>query len=179
MASIAEWIRSRRSQKTMNGKAIDEALLKELLELASWAPNHRLNHPWRFRVLTSSGIKTVLSEIQSKLSSEEKESFKGPLERVSKAGAVIYVTSLKDPQPVVDEENFAAVCCAVQNILLESTARGLCSFWSTGKFFKQPLMSQILKVSDSERFVGAIWLGYGDQPEAPARKPASEFTTWI
>jgi len=163
----------------MNGKTVDETLLRELLELATWAPNHRLNSPWRFRVLTAAGISSVLKEILSKLSSEEKEAFKGPLERVAKAGAVIYVTSLKDPQPVVDEENFAAVCCAVQNILLESTARGLCSFWSTGKFFKHPLMGQILKVNETERFVGAIWLGYGDQPEAPARKPASDFTTWI
>ena len=179
MASVAEWIKTRRSQKIMNGKEVDAALLKELLELAVWAPNHRLNNPWRFRVLTSSGIKDVLAKISSQLSVEDKEAFKGPLDRVAKAGAVIYVTSLKDPQPVVDEENYAAVCCAVQNLLLESTARGLCSFWSTGKFFKQPLMSQILQVSDAERFVGAVWLGYGEQPQAPARKPAADFTTWF
>ena len=44
-------IRTRRTHKAFGPEPLPPALLDELLELASWAPNHNLTVPWRFRVV--------------------------------------------------------------------------------------------------------------------------------
>ncbi len=44
-------IRTRRTHKAFAPAPVDAATLRELFELARWAPNHHLTNPWRFRVL--------------------------------------------------------------------------------------------------------------------------------
>src|SRR4051794_37154394 len=44
-------IRSRRTVKAFDRRAVERETLEELLELARWAPNHNLTNPWRFRVI--------------------------------------------------------------------------------------------------------------------------------
>ena len=44
-------IRTRRTHKAYAAEPVDEATLRELFELARWAPNHHVTNPWRFRVL--------------------------------------------------------------------------------------------------------------------------------
>jgi nitroreductase len=45
-----EALRARRSIGKLDGD-VPEAELRELIELATWAPNHKLTEPWRFTVL--------------------------------------------------------------------------------------------------------------------------------
>ncbi|MGH7682816.1 MAG: nitroreductase family protein, partial [Vulcanimicrobiaceae bacterium] len=47
---IDDVIRNRRSIGRAIG-AVPREEIEELVELASWAPNHRLTQPWRFTVL--------------------------------------------------------------------------------------------------------------------------------
>ena len=44
-------IRVRRTHKQYGSQPLDEALVRELLDLARCAPNHKLTNPWRFRLL--------------------------------------------------------------------------------------------------------------------------------
>src|SRR6476661_3197293 len=44
-------IRTRRTHKAFGPAPVAPETLRELFELASWAPNHHLTNPWRFRVL--------------------------------------------------------------------------------------------------------------------------------
>ncbi len=48
---LEEAIRTRRTHKAYGAEPVDRATLRELLDLARWAPNHNLTNPWRFRVL--------------------------------------------------------------------------------------------------------------------------------
>ncbi len=41
----------RRTVKQFLAQPVDRATLERLIEVAVWAPNHRLNEPWRFYVL--------------------------------------------------------------------------------------------------------------------------------
>jgi nitroreductase len=50
-AAVADIIRQRRTIKQFLPKPVPHALMQELLDLATWAPNHRLTEPWRFYVL--------------------------------------------------------------------------------------------------------------------------------
>src|SRR6185503_7654394 len=48
---VLEAIRTRRTAGKIRGDVPPRELIEELLEAATWAPNHRLNEPWRFFVL--------------------------------------------------------------------------------------------------------------------------------
>lgn len=176
---IAETIRSRRTCKNFDGSEIQKSLVTELLDLAVWAPNHRLNEPWRFRVLTKSGVLKLIGEIKNCLGPEESKSFEKTFEKLTTAGAILYVTCLKDSQPIVDQENFAATSALIQNLLLGATALKLQSYWGTGKIATLPTTVEFLKIEENERFVGWIWLGRGEVGEPKIRTPASQKTIWF
>ncbi len=48
-------IKSRRTVRDFVSDSIDDSTLRELIEAAIWAPNHRMTGPWRFFVLKKGG----------------------------------------------------------------------------------------------------------------------------
>ena len=53
LVSAAELIRARRTNLRIDrAKPVDPNLIRQLCELATWAPNHKLTQPWRFAVLS-------------------------------------------------------------------------------------------------------------------------------
>ena len=77
--------------------------------------------------------------------------------------------------PVRDQEDYAAVCCAVQNMMLAATARGLASKWSTGALAENLAAKRWLGIGEQDRIVAYLYLGYAPEEmrEMPAeRRPA-------
>ncbi|MBN8555975.1 MAG: nitroreductase family protein [Deltaproteobacteria bacterium] len=177
--ALSQIIRSRRTCKNFDAASLSRESIEKLLELGVQAPNHRLNEPWKFRVITKSGTEKWLTSFKAQVKADEMPSFDKYFEKLPKLGAVVVVTNLKDENPIVDLENYAAACCAVQNILLAATSMNIQNFWSTGKFFTHSASLQFLKISVTERFVGALWLGKGEVPTGKPRTPAKEKTIWI
>lgn len=50
---LKEIIKSRRAiyPQFYKNEEISDEILTELIELASWAPNHKMTQPWRFVIL--------------------------------------------------------------------------------------------------------------------------------
>ena len=46
----------------MNGSKIDNAVIRDLLELANWAPTHGRTEPWRFIVYEGDAKKTFCAD---------------------------------------------------------------------------------------------------------------------
>jgi nitroreductase len=177
---LSRIIQDRRTCKNFDDAELSKDSIENLLELAVFAPNHRLNEPWRFRVTSKLAILRWIKEFQAKANPEELTAFQKYFDKLPKLGALIFVSSLRDENPIIDLENYAAVCAAIQNILLGATAEELKTFWSTGKFFSHPLSFSFLNFPEKiERFVGAIWIGKGEQPTAKPRTPTKEKTIWI
>jgi hypothetical protein len=63
--------------------------------------------------------------------------------------------------PVLEE--IAAAACAVQNILLGATARGIASYWGSGGMAYHPAMKNFLKLQEEDLVLGIIYLGYSDK----------------
>ena len=181
-------IRSRRTVKDFTGAAIDRATLTHLLDLARWAPTHRLTQPWRFAVLDQAAIARLGDFLRGEPAiAAVPDPAKGAakiaklLERLPSLGALIQVTWVRDADPAIDHEEHAAASAAVQNLLLGATALGLGSFWSTNPALGHP-QTQRWCGSDpaTEGFLGAIWLGVPAKiPHAPPRRPLSSFLRWI
>ena len=56
---IDQAIRSRRTHKMYAGGAIDDATLRALVELATWAPNHNFTEPWRFHLVRGERVEAM------------------------------------------------------------------------------------------------------------------------
>ncbi len=141
-------IRSRRTHKQFGREPIDEAVVRELLDLARFAPNHKLTQPWRFRLLGRE-TRRQLDEAVG-----EKEAMK-----LGRAPTLVLATALLSGDPHTDEEDLHATACAVYAVLLGATARGLASYWRTPAAFAEQPVRDLLGLEPSEQVVGLIHLG--------------------
>lgn len=185
---FSQVVKKRRTHYDFSGKELSSADLRPLLEAAIQAPNHRRNQPWRFLLLEPAGIAKFWAEAEGNffaeaLSGREPEVIERKRKKLSarlpKVGAIVYVTCQRDEKEIVDEENYAATCCAVQNLMLAAADAGLGSFWSTGAVFSCSSARELLGIPAEERFVGAIWLGYPvTEPSPPVYDLDSTLRAW-
>jgi nitroreductase len=166
--------------------------LQQLIDVAVWAPNHRLNEPWRFYVL-GAGARTQLAQIAGAVTARKILAAGGEAavaERKSaEAGAawqsvptLLYVTYLTDANPEISLENYGAVCCAIQNLTLAAHARGIGTSWSSGAVAAAPELHALVGAGATEAMAGLFRVGYLDPALAPGRSrrsPGSTFTRWL
>ena len=145
---VRDAIRARRTHKQYGSEPVDEATLRELIDLARYAPNHHLTQPWRFRVLgpeTRARIDALVGE---------KDAMK-----LRRAPTLILATAALNGDPLADEEDLHATAAAVYAVLLGATARGLASYWRTPACFREPSVRDALGLDVAERVVALIHLG--------------------
>ena len=90
----------------------------------------------------------------------------------------LVVTARIAGNPLVTEENYAACCCAVQNMQLYLWSEGIGVKWGTGKVTRDPRFFDLLGIDPAqEKLVGLFWYGYpAEIPQSP-RKPVEDFVT--
>ncbi len=170
-----EAIRSRRSIGKLEG-TVDEASVRELIELAVLAPNHRMTEPWRFTVLRGAA-RERLGEVWAPialrdlpLTGDEREAaLRREAAKPARAPVLIVVSVRTDADEEVATEDFAAAAAAVQNILLAATARGLGAMWRTGGMVSAPEVKAFLGLEPSDRIVGIVYLGRPAIAAPPAK----------
>lgn len=192
LETIEAVIRDRRSVKRFLGRPVPRGLLVRLIEAAVWAPNHRLNEPWRFYVLDGAS-RDRLGEVAREITRARIAASQAPPAAVErKAGdaaagwasvpALVYVTALTDPDPETDLENYGAACCAVQNLMLAAHAAGLGTSWSSGAVAAAPGLRALAGAAAGERMVALLRVGYPD-PDAPQplshRATGADHTIWV
>ena len=179
-----EAILSRRTHKDFNGEPVTQQQLEQLLELATFAPNHKLTEPWRFFVVPHEHVAELAQVVVNAIRDDDHPKLRNKIkmfaEELPKLGAFITVARIPVPDdPTANAEELAACACAVQNILLGATAMGFGSYWSTAKIFERPTVREFLGIPDGMERIASIWLG-GVVGEAVAtRRPFSELTHWV
>ena len=149
-------IRSRRTHKQFGREPVGEATVRELLDLARFAPNHKLTQPWRFRLLgpeTRQRLNEAVGTTEAM--------------KLGRAPTLILATAVLSGEPVTDEEDLHATACAVYAVLLGATARGLASYWRTPAALDEQAVRDLLGLTENERIVSLIHLGpkASDPPE--------------
>ena len=179
LADALTAIKSRRSVKEYLSTEIPREWIEELLDAAHWAPNHKLTHPWRFHVFSGEGRERLVGARQAAARwAAEKKGEQASEDALGFARAkcysspvVIIVSMVGDEKKIVDQENFAACWCAIENLLVAANARGLASYPSTGDWIDQNFVGPVLGLR--ERTAGGVhFLGVlraGDCGQAPAR----------
>jgi nitroreductase len=171
---LIDALRARRSIKQLEGD-ISDADLHDLVELATWAPNHRMTEPWRFTIVRGAARERLgalgaeLLARQLDLSGEAREiALRREAEKPLRAPVIVAVSTRTDPDPVVAAEDFAATAAAVQNMLLAATARGFGAMWRTGDLAYHSATKALLGLEASDRIVAFVYIG---EPVMEAPKP--------
>jgi nitroreductase len=166
---VEDAIRQRRTHKQYGDEPVDEGTLRELVELARCAPNHKLTNPWRFRVLgpeTRRRIDELVSENEA--------------QKLGRAPTLVLATAVRSEDLALAEEDMLATGCAVYAILLGATSRGLASYWRTPGCFREQPVRALLGLAPNEEVVSLIHLGLpGSDPPAKERAPVGDVLAFL
>lgn len=167
-------------------KKVDDAIVQQIIENATWAPSHGQTEPWKFVVFTGAGLQklaTFQAELYKKEAGENfKEApYQNLLNNPLMASHVIALCLKRDPNKKFPEvEEVAAVSCAVQNIYLSVTAYGLGGYWTTGGPTYKPSGKEFFGLEEDDKLLGFFYLAHVATPSpAGKRKPVEDKVVWV
>jgi nitroreductase len=151
---VEKAIRTRRTHKAFGAAPVERDVLEELLELATWAPNHHLTNPWRFRVI---GART--RERLMELAEAEQP---GSAVKLRRAPTLVAVSARQGGDPAEDREDLLA------------------GYWRTVGLLDTPAGREALGIADEETPVGVLYLGHPVQEQrVPERAPLQQVLTYL
>jgi nitroreductase len=179
-----EAIRTRRTVGKSVGDVPRETIA-ELIEAATWAPNHKLTQPWRFTVVAGAA-RERLGEVWAREATADADPakrdaiFAGEAKKPLRSPVLIVVSVRADANPVTAEEDLVATAAATQNLLLAAHAKGLSAAWKTGKMVSNVAVKQFLGLDPSDRVIAVIYLGAeGQESSTPRDRQVSSTITWL
>lgn len=165
--SVYEAIHRRRMAKSFSDREVPRAALERMLDAAVWAPNHGLTEPWRFFVLAKDGAargaaaELAYAFIRDGGGDEQRAEL--ARQKVLSPPVALYLFAVPGPDYETTLENYAAVCCAAQNLCLAALAEGLGVGWSTGAAARSPGLAVALGGEADWLTVGLLSIGFADK----------------
>jgi nitroreductase len=182
----------RRSIRQFRAESIPRAVIQQLLVAAVQAPNHRRTQPWRFFVVEDQGpVREALWKLAREVSlggANESDTralvrAEAKAQEITRAPVLMFVYSVPGRDSMETQENYAAVCCGIQNILLAATEEGLAAGWSTGGVCTQPdRLAEVLGADPTWTITALLYVGMPDETRTlpPIRRPDAEsHTAWL
>ena len=177
---IEDLIKSRRTiHDFIPDKIPDKAIIKEAIKIACWAPNHHLTEPWYFYLLGQETIddicqlnRGIMTDTQGVESAEKK------FRRWKNIPGWIIVTCKKSKDDITYQEDYAACCCAIQNLMLFLWHNDIGTKWSTGTVIRDDRCYEVAWIDKKlENIIGLIWYGYPAESVNTARKNIEQVLT--
>jgi nitroreductase len=187
--SAFDIIKQRRSIGQFTQEQPAHAQIEQLLEAATYAPNHCVAEPWHFFVLTGESREklgeVMAASLKARLDQEENEALLLRLwkERQKPLRAPVIITvatkgALRKSEPMI--EDIEAASAAVQNMLLVAEELGLGAIWRTGDTAYDPLVKRWFGLTAEDHIVAFVYVGVPVQTRQ-MRVPThfSTKTTWL
>ncbi len=176
LREFGEVLRGRRTIELFLQTPVPDALIREAIEAATWAPNHHVTEPWRFYLLGQETIDHCLNLCREVVTAK-KDAKAGEFKAKSwseKPGWLV-VSCRNSDDELRQQEDYAACCAATQNLLLYLWKAGVGSKWTTGDITRDARFFDIIGANiDDEFVVGLIWLGYPKLTPTQSRKGLDE-----
>jgi nitroreductase len=188
---VNQIIKTRRSvfpKDYLHGERVDDRIVNQMLENASWAPTHKLTEPWRFVVFTKDGLMKLATfqagcykQVTERDGSYREERYQNLKTKPMKSSHIIAIGMKRDAEKRIPEvEELGAVFCAIQNMYLTATAYGIGCYLSTGGVTYFDEAKEFFGWGKEDRLIGFLNLGViNSQPTAGKRKPIEEKVKWI
>jgi len=176
VAALTELLRTRRTIHEFNGQLPDVSVIEAAVEHARWAPNHHRTEPWRFYLIERNvGVKIASLNAELVRAKSGEDVAQKKFQRWCAMPGWLAVTCAKNADSAREREDFAACCCAVQNLMLYLWAYGVGMKWGTGKVTRDVRFLELLGVDPVQEFaVGLFWYGYPAEVPAQSRRPVAE-----
>lgn len=129
---LSALIRSRRSSLLIDAhREVPRDIVEHLLELLTWAPNHKRTWPWRLAVLTGESRRALGEAIADVMAAQGDDAPKVAKTRTKYLRSPIVIAAGAAPgdSPERTAENRYAVAAGIQNLLLAAHAHGLAALW--------------------------------------------------
>ena len=173
---LFEAILSRRTIKDFKPDPVPDEVLDRALTAGLWAQNHRLTEPWRFTILGPETRRRLAEEFalaQAASAGSDNDKVRADARGKILAKPCVVVVSQALGAPAQRQEDYGAICCAIQNIQLAAWTEGLGMQWSSGKITELPQTYAVAGIAaEQEAIVGLLFFGYPARvPPAQARKP--------
>lgn len=186
---IFEAIRDRRTVGRVKPDSVPDEVIGQLLEAATWAPNHYRTEPWKFIIMKEKG-KQAFHDIAVQISleklehptDEEREQLLKKHKKHLDTPLLLAVACVPSDNPrAILEEEIAASHAAVQNLLLAAHALGLGAVWRANpSLVHHPKVKELFQLREIDQVVGLIYLGYREtNPDRVKRTPYEEKTLWL
>lgn len=180
-------IRTRRTVKAFAPQPLSRDEVAELLELARWAPNHKLTCPWRFRVVGPRALDALKAAAAAQACADAPETADAATlsaaaaAKLDRAPTLVVVSVARNPDPMLDIEDEHATAAAAYIVLLSAHARGFAGYWRTPAVLRDAAGLAAVGVPDGERVLGLLHLGRAAQTAgaAPRRTELGDYATWL
>ena len=165
---VEQAIRARRTHKQYGARPVDDATVRELVDLARSAPNHKLTNPWRFRVLGPAALERL------------KQAAPDGAAKLDRAPTLVACSVLQTGDELQNAEDICAGACAVYAVMLAAHERGIATYWRSPKTLREPAGREALGIEDDEHVLGLLHLGFADREwAAPARDEREVYTRFL
>jgi nitroreductase len=162
LREFAEVLRGRRTIELFLQTPVPDELVREAIEVATWAPNHHVTEPWHFYKLGPEAISECLDLVQDIVTAKKSaEAGEFKAQSWSQKPGWLVVTCKSSDDKLLQREDYAACAVAVQNFMLYLRKAGVGSKWTTGDITRDERFAKIIDFDNSTEFVvGLIWYGY-------------------
>lgn len=173
--NIENIIKERRTVHEYKGQKVPDALVEKGLELALWAPNHKLTNPWKF-VWMGPSAREKIADLSVQIKKQKDPNLSELAQQKLKQkflepSHLIAILQKKSADAFQYKEDYASISCGVQNASLFLWEKGIGSKWTTGAVTTHEKTYKALNINfEKEEIMGFLWIGYAAQvPQAPKR----------
>jgi len=180
-------IKKRRSIPRFTSDPVPREVIEEMLDAATWAPNHHLTEPWEFIVLEGNAKERFaairrdfrLTLFPDPSAPEVQKVARKIYEDALATPVIIVVTTHLAADPAVREDDYAATFCAIQNMLLVAASRGVGTYPRTGELIHDAKLRAFLSLPSDRRIAAVIYAGYPAVTPERRRTPWQQKTKWM
>jgi nitroreductase len=179
--AVAALLRERRTTHDFLPERIADDVVERAIEVGSWAPNHHRTEPWRFYLLGALARKQII-ERNTVLVRAAKGDRVAEIKRQRwlEVPGWLLMTCLHNDDVQREREDYAACCCAAQNMMLTLWADGIGTKWTTGAITRDPELFHMLGVHAAREFVvGLFCYGRPASVTTQQRRPLGQVLAHI
>ena len=173
METIYRILRGRRTVHDFQEKHVPDSLIVKAIDVARWAPNHHRTEPWNFYIL-GERVRRNIAALNADLvrASKGERAAEIKLKRWSAMPGWLVLTCRRSEDSVRSREDYAACCCAAQNMMLYLWAEGVGVKWTTGQVTELDAFYSGVGIDQKHEYVvGLFWYGWPRTVGQQHRKP--------
>ena len=167
---VREALRGRRTIAMFEDRAVDRQHVLDAIDVARWAPNHRLTEPWHFYLLGPSARDATLHWVEV-ITTEKANAEVGQrkADKWRKVPGWLLVTCPRSDDALLEQEDYAACACAIHNVSVYLWQLGIGMKWSTGAITRDARYLEALGIDGDKVFVVGL-ISYGYPKIVPTQK---------